>query len=302
MSVAARGALTICFACCLLLLASARAEMAYVYSGMGAGDDAGDYVSMLLQSALDRTVPAYGAYTLRRIPDLPRNRQIRDLESGSGEVTFAILGTANEAGAHLRPILIPIDKGIIGYRLLVIRRPLQQALSEVKSPDDLRRYSLGQNFAWDDVRVLRANGFHVQPGDTLDGLYQMLARKRFDAFPRGVSEIGVEFGQRIGGYPDLQIERDLLLYYPLPLYFWFGRSPKGEALAKRLEEGMWSMIDDGSMDALLRKHLRAAVEGLNLTRRRIITLVNPALPADTPLGDPRLWITPAQLDQFAGQH
>ena len=292
---AVRGALLACFACCLLLWASARAEMAYVYSGIGDTSAKDDFVSMVLITALDRTTASYGPYTLRKVPEQPRIRQIRDLDRGAGELSFAILGTAHNVSERLRPILIPIDKGIIGYRILMIRRSQQQEFAEVRTVEDLKRFSYGQNFSWDDVDILRANGLLVQTGDDFDGLYQMLARRRFDAFPRGVSEIGLEYQLRGPADPDLQIEQDLLIYYPLPLYFWFSRSPQGERLAKRLEEGMWSMINDGSYDALLWKHARPALQGLDLAHRRVLVLGNPLLPPRTPLNDTRLWVTPAQL-------
>lgn len=291
----ARGALLICFACCLLFCASARAEMAYVYSGMGDPESRDDFVSMVLIGALDRTVPAYGSYSLRKIAEQPRNRQVRDLESGGGDITFAILGTAHNIGEHLRPILIPIDKGMVGYRILLIRRPQQTAFAEVKTLEDLRRFSFGQHFSWDDADILKANDLRVQAGDDFEGLYQMLARKRFDAFPRGISEIVPELRVRGPSYPELQIEKTLLIYYPLPLYFWFSRDAKGEALAKRLEEGMWSMINDGSYDTLLWKYNRPALQGLDMAHRRVLVLNNPLLPAQTPLNDPRLWVSPAQL-------
>jgi len=288
-----------CLVCCLLFRASAEADMAYVYSGVGNLDSRDDFVSQLLITALDRTAPAYGPYSVRKILDQPRIRQIRDMENGTGMITFAILGTAHDVSARLRPIRIPIDKGVAGYRLLLIRQDRQPDFAVVKTLDDLKRFSFGQDFSWDDVDILRANGLAVQSGGDFEGLYQMLARKRFDAFPRGIYEAAPELHLRAPAYPELQIEKTLLLYYPLPIYFWFPRTPKGEEQAKRLEEGMWSMISDGSYDALLWKFSRPALEGLDLAHRRVLVLKNPLLPPQTPLKDSRLWASPAQLGLIA---
>jgi hypothetical protein len=123
----------------------------------------------------------------------------------------------------------------------------------------------------------------------------MLAKRRFEAFPRGISEIAPELHLRSPRFPELQIEKSLLLYYPQPIYFWFPRNAKGEALAKRLEEGMWSMINDGSYDALLWRFNRPALQALDMAHRRVLALDNPFLPPETPLNDPRLWVSPAQL-------
>ena len=292
----------VCFACCALLLAGrAQAEpMEYVYGYFSKTGDRDNYVYALLDEALTRTSAKWGPYALRTVPEVPRNRQIRELETGAGSITFAVLGTAHDIGKHLRPILIPVDKGLVGYRLLLVRRADQKRFSRVREPADLKAFSFGQNFTWDDVDILRANGVRVQAGDDFDGLFQMLNRSRFDAFPRGIGEIGREFGEYGPLYPDMEIEQDLLIHYPLPIYFWFARNPGGEKMAERLEDGLRSMIADGSYDSIFWRYNRILLHGLGLGRRRVLTLDNPFLPPDTPLNDARLWLTPEQLQLGVG--
>jgi len=291
----------LCFICGLSAGMPARAEMNYVYARRGAAANNADYIATLLTTALDRTATSYGPYTLRRIDNLPRNRQVHDLESDNHEISFALLGPDEEVRSHLRPVLIPFDKGILGYRVLIIHDSSQPEFSGVRSLDDLKRYSLGQNFAWADVGVLRANGLTVWTGGDLNNLYLMLERKRFEAFPRGVSEADPEFASRREVYPDLEIERTLLLYYPFPSYFWFARSPEGERMAMRLEEGLRSMIKDGTFDDLLKKHIGPLLKGLDLAHRRLLIMKGANLPPETPLDDSRLWVTPEQLKMIAEQ-
>jgi hypothetical protein len=298
MSRLARGAFLFCFACCALLLAQgpARAEMDYIYGYIGRADDHDNYVYALLDEALARTQGKWGDYGLRTVPEVPRNRQIRELETGKGStITMAVLGTAHDVGKHLRPVAIPVDKGLVGYRALLIRRSDQARFAAVRSAEDLKPFAFGQNFIWDDVDILKANGLTVQVGDDFEGLFQMLTRGRFDALPRGLGEISREFSERSELYPDMQIEKTLLIHYPLPIYFWFSRNPAGEKMAQRLEEGLWSMIDDGTFDRIFWKYNRAILQGLDLAHRRVIQLDNPFLPADTPLADTRLWLSPEQL-------
>src|SRR5579859_1716580 len=102
----ARGAWMICFACIALLLADrVRAEpMTYVYGYFSKTGDHDNYVFALIDEALTRTSAKWGPYVLHTIPEVPRNRQIRELETGAGSITFAVLGTAHDIGKHLRPI------------------------------------------------------------------------------------------------------------------------------------------------------------------------------------------------------
>ncbi len=284
-------------AACLLLLtqAGAWAQMDYVYGTIRPLDAKDDYVHVLLDEALTRTSAKYGAYSIKAVPELPRTRQVRALESGAGSITLAIFGTAHEVGKTLRPILIPVDKGLVGYRLMLVRCSQQHRFDAIRSAADLKPLSFGQNFVWDDVDILKANGLAVQSGEDFEGLFQMLMRNRFDAFPRGIGEINRELAEHAALYPDLCIEKGLMIHYPLPVYFWFSRNAKGEALAARLEEGLRAMLADGSFDAIFWKYNRAALQGLGLEHRRVLELANPLLPSDTPLSDSRLWLGPGQL-------
>jgi hypothetical protein len=286
----------ICFACCALWAQGrAWAQMDYVYGAIGKPGDTDNFVYALLDEALTRTSAKWGSFVLRTVPEVPRNRQIRELGAGKGSTTLAILGTAHDIGEYLRPILIPIDKGLVGYRLLLIRQGDQERFGAARNAADLKAFSFGQNFSWDDVDILRANGLTVQPGDDFEGLFQMLNRGRFDALPRGLGEIQREFSERKDLYPGLQVEKTLLIHYPLPVYLWFQRSSAGSKLSARLEEGLRSMIADGTYDAIFWKYNRAVLADLGLAHRRVLQLDNPFLPADTPLGDARLWLTPEQL-------
>ena len=133
-----------------------------------------------------------------------------------------------------------------------------------------------------------------ETGTEFDGLFPMLMHQRFDALPRGCAEISREMREKSGQWPDLEVEKTLLIYYPLPIYFWFAGTPEGNRLAARLEEGMRSLIADGTYDAILWKYYAPLLQGLDLPHRRVIRLNNPFLPQSTPLKDSRLWVDPTK--------
>jgi hypothetical protein len=119
----------------------------------------------------------------------------------------------------------------------------------------------------------------------------MSAANRIDLFPRGINEVFHEYAARHDAIPNLAVEKNLLIYYPWPYYFFFNKSNK--ALAKRVETGIRKMMKDGSFDAIFMKYNRASIIKANLKNRRIIRIKNPTLPKDTPLSDASLWIDPA---------
>ena len=123
-------------------------------------------------------------------------------------------------------------------------------------------------------------------------LFEMLANGRFDVFPRAAVEVIGEYEQRKGDLKDLRIEDSLLLYYPLPMYFWFARTAEGQRLAERAEAGMRTMLADGSYDAIFDRYQRPKIERLRLKDRRAFRIENPLLGAETPWPEKRLWFDP----------
>jgi membrane-bound lytic murein transglycosylase MltF len=111
-------------------------------------------------------------------------------------------------------------------------------------------------------------------------------------FLRAAVEVLEERRHRLQTLPDLFIEESLVLYYPLPMYFWFSKTDEGKRLAKRAEEGMRAMIDDGTYDRIFDKYQRHKIELLNLKTRKIFRIENPYVGPETPLDDVRLWFDP----------
>jgi hypothetical protein len=120
----------------------------------------------------------------------------------------------------------------------------------------------------------------------------MLANRRFDVFLRSAVEVLDEYEQRRHTLPELAIEEQLLLYYPMPMYFWFADTADGRRLAARVELGMRGMLADGSYDRIFATYQDHKIARLNLASRRIIRIENPLLGSQTPLSERRLWFDP----------
>lgn len=78
-------------------------------------------------------------------------------------------------------------------------------------------------------------------------LFNMLAAKRFDYFPRGLYEVWEE--QIVHADKGLVIETSLLLHYSSPVYFFVNK--KDVQVANRIERGLKIAKADGSFDRLL---------------------------------------------------
>ena len=247
----------------------------------------------ILKTALNKTVAEYGPYTLQpSASGMNEARSFDELSNPDGMVTIAWSGTSVQKEKDFRALRIPLRKGILGYRVALIAKNRQAHMDKIRNLDHLRKERIGQGIGWGDVAIYEANGIKVHTAG-YESLFKMVAANRIDLFPRGITEVFHEHAARRQAIPNLGVEKNLLIYYPWPYYFFFNKSNK--SLAKRIETGIRKMIKDGSFDAIFMKYNRASIVKANLKNRRIIRIVNPTLPKETPLSDASLWFDPATM-------
>jgi hypothetical protein len=273
-------------------LARSGEPMTYVYNAPESpGDVRYEYHWEILRSALERTVAAWGPYRLVASDRMPERRQALELERANGGLTVMYLSTTPELERKLHPIRIPVDRDLGGYCVFLIRSEDRDRFARVQTLDDLRGFTFGLGHGWIDVGILEASGLKVVTGTSYEGLFEMLERGRFDVFLRAATEV-LDERQRRDWLPGLFVEERLLLFYPLPMYFWFSRTDEGRRLAARAEEGMRAMIADGTYDAIFDRYQRRKILALRLRERVLIRIPNPNLGPETPFADKRLWFDP----------
>lgn len=255
--------------------------LAVLYPAQEAGYD---YPIKLLDLALRKSGIDY---TLRSagLPML-QGRALKQLAAGV-DVNVAWSMTSNAREAELTPIRIPIDKGLLGWRIFLIDQKNAAKFARVKTLTDLQNYEAGQGHDWPDTEILRANGLRVQGYPVFDSLFAMLQLGRFDYFPRSIMEIWGE--QKAHPGMNLVVEPTVILHYPTAYYYFVNN--KDTALAASIEKGLRAAIKDGSFDTLFNQTYGDVVERTRLQSRKRLQLRNPLLPAKTPLNQKELWLT-----------
>lgn len=236
-------------------------------------------VIALIRLALDET-PEYGPYTISRSVVMGQGRAVRELsESHKNFVTIANVATSLERERELMAIPIPIDGGLLGLRVCVIKKTNQAKFRNIQSLDDLtqRGIRIGQGRHWPDTPILRANGVEVITNTRFETLFRMLESERFDCFARGVNEVLFDLDKIRDS--NLMIEPDLLIAYPMPSYFFV--APDDQETAMRIQLGMERAIRDGRFAKYLKRFYLAAVNSLDLEQRTVLVLNNPLLSDDS---------------------
>lgn len=267
--------------------------MRFVHQGPESRDDTRyEYHWGVLRAALAATESSWGPFELRAAAPMNESRQIEEMLKAEGLLDTMVHDTTAELERGLLPVRIPIDRGLLGYRVFLIRAADRARFSAIRDLAGLRGLRIGQGADWSDVEVLRAAGLQVVCGSSYEGLFDMLQAGRFEAFCRGVTEVEGELARFGPAHPNLVIEPGLLLYDPMPVYFWFRNDGAGRAQARRVEEGLRRLMASGRFEQLFRARFGHLIEGLDLGRRRLIRIGNPVLPPGQPLDREGLWFRP----------
>jgi hypothetical protein len=249
----------------------------------------------VLRAALEKTRPAFGPYELREATyRMVQSRVEYEMLNPEGRLNILVRSTSIDLEKRFLPIRIPVDRGLLGYRIMLVRSADLPKFAAVRTLDELRKFRIGQGKGWTDVSILKSAGFDVVEGDSYDGLFSMLTAERFDAFSRSINEALSEYESQHETHPTMAIEPTLLLHYSLPRYFFVRRDAEGERLAKRIESGLEMMVRDGSLATLFFEFKGEQIRQAGLDKRRVLNIPNPLLPPETPLERGELWYDPLE--------
>ena len=246
------------------------------------------YTLELIRLIMEKTQPEYGGYQIVNNPGLTRNRALVEMLKGD-RLNLREETTNTEWEKKTLAIRIPLRRGLLSYRLLLVKEQNLNYFKSITTLKQLKKASAGLMSDWVTADVLKDNGFNVVDTASYQGLFNMLNRERFMYSPRGVSEIYDEIAVQSRTYPALRIEPTLALYIPQPTYIFI--SPRYPGLAKRVEAGMLAMIEDGSLEALFNQHFDIAYIEKDLQQRRIFYIENKYVP-DNPAAfkQSNLWL------------
>jgi len=238
-----------------------------------------NYELALLQACLYVTNQEYGSVKVRvDNTDYPRAEDEANIFNRGADILVTVAGNVKFKNIQKRVISQPLTKGLLGYRLLLVRDESLAIFSQIKKPSQLKALSIGIPQTWADAELFRHNQYRVIEKGTLNDLFFLLKNGTFDYVALGVNEIEEIVKQRVVSLDGISIEPSLMLYYPFPLVFYV--TPTNSSLAQRVKKGLKTIIASGEFEELFELHHGDVVQRLNLQNREVFTLNNPALPIE----------------------
>ncbi|MFT6984404.1 MAG: hypothetical protein ACJAT7_000191 [Psychromonas sp.] len=231
-------------------------------------------VSELLVKALQVTADEYGSFQLIPSEAMEQGRVVKQM-ANNGHVQIAVFAPTKEREESAIAVRIPVTGSLLSYRICLINKGQQERFKSVSSLDDLisSKLKIGTHRDWPDRTIMEANGLTLWKGHKYALLFEQLAAKRFDCFSRGANEVLQELDLHLD--KELEIEQHLVIYYPLPFYYFVNKD--NPELAVRLAKGLRMLIDNGEYEKIFKEKYAETLKILAIQDRVTIELSNPLL-------------------------
>ncbi len=201
-----------------------------------------------------------------------QDRALLLLEKGELDVVWT--GTSIHREQQYRAVRIPIQKGLLGWRLMLVREDNSELLKDTKNLRQLRQYSVGLGGGWPDVGIFSDNGFIVHTTTSYEAIFLMLTRNRFDIFPRSALEVWGELENfsKLG----ITLDEHIVVRYPAAAMYFVNKD--NGALANDIEQGFIALINSGEYDTFFNEYFGGLLQRAALHKRRIFHLENAFFP------------------------
>lgn len=189
----------------------------------------------------------------------------------SQRVDIIVSAISKERENRYLPIFVPLDRGLLGFRICMVLPSSTDKFKSVNSVVDFQEQTIKLTLveAWPDVSVMKSNGIPLQLTANYAESVQAIKSQNADCFSRSVMEIDTELAQ----LPALAMESRIALIYPLADIIYV--NPNLPELHATLELGISTALEDGSFYRLADEHYDALLQKHRFYSRKLLIMQNP---------------------------
>lgn len=201
--------------------------------------------------------------------DMEQGRAFAELLKGNIDIFIGAPTLQREAQATLIPI--PIDRGLLGFRLCLVHKD-NEIFNNINSVNDMvkQNITLGVGSHWPDKNVYQANGIKTVSSPVHNALFTMLHKRRFDCLSRSVNEIQADLNNH--KQLNIAIEKRLVLVYPLADFIFVNKNNK--LLYQSLQEGLHLAISNKVFFHTFDKYYANDLKSFGVFDRKLLYLNN----------------------------
>ena len=210
-----------------------------------------DYYFKLLKKVLKLTESKYGKANILFSKKMEQGRALVYLKEGKF-IDIHWAGTSKKREKELKAIKIPLFKGLLGFRKLIIHKDNIEKFNEVNTLENLKKYKACQGTHWPDTKILENAKIKVVKNTNYEAMFYQVKSKRCDFFPRAIFEANPEVESRKDILPELMVYENLALVYDFPMYFFVSKDNIN--LYKRIKEGLTILFETKEFDKFMMTH------------------------------------------------
>lgn len=237
-----------------------------------------DYEVGLIKLALEK---AGGGHTMKIADtgDTNQSRMLEMLSTGDADFHVTFSGIDQERFDKLATVPIPMQRGLLGHRILIVSKDSKDAVMAVKTMDDLKQISIGSGTGWPDTEILEQAGFKVE-SSKYENLFKMVDGGRIQGYARGVAEPYSEVEARQGEMKNLTIDEHVMIVYPFDMFLFLNKDDTERY--DILLTGLKNAYEDGSFLDYFENHprIKKVFEQAKIDDRLRFEIDNPLLPGE----------------------
>lgn len=224
----------------------------------------------LLEIALTLSEAEYGPYTITSSRVIEQGRAFISLADGD-LLNVMVAGISRERETLGLPIYIPLDRGLLGFRVC-LQNKHHKSLANITTLKDFadNNIRVGVGSHWPDRSILENNGLKLIHSPVYEQLFAMLDKGRFNCFLRSMHEVDKELATY--RQLDLSVDSNIAIIYPQADFaFVSGKHPR---IHKRLGDGLALAISSGAFHEHFEKFYAQTLKNHKLYDRKLILLQN----------------------------
>ena len=227
-----------------------------------------------IELALAKAESKFGRYTIETLP-ASNIEQAFDLLNTPTGLDLIVSGVEKSRELQAYPIYVPLDRGLLGFRLCLINKRSVDVFSAIGTAEEFneRNLPIFVKQQWPDRGIYENNGFLVQGFSELTSLTNALSGDSNACFSRSLIEIDFDAAK----YQDLKIEESIAFIYPLADIIYVNKA--NTRLQAALEYGLNKAIEDQSYYQLFNKHYESVLQQHSFYFRKMFLMKNDEISA-----------------------
>ncbi len=285
------------FILCAFFSFVSHAEVIRINGGRSSEDSRHFYTRRLVHLILSVTEKKYGHVKIKEIYNEDPQKTKKDFFDGKLDM-ISFPYQVNHFPKGINYIPFPIRMGLLGYRVLLLKKGDAGKFESIKNLKGLQKYKMSFYPSWEDFYVYEQNKLPLYSAKGYFDVFKSVIEGRSDYTSRSIIEVTKELKYLHSKKFELDIDPHILLHYPFADFFYIKKSNK--LLYDRFVTGFKSIIKDGSWIKLLKEYYLNELNALNLKKRKLIELNNPIF-GPNHLENLYFWIDHEQLLKEVGQ-